>query len=124
MVERVREGSAGDIDLMDSVDRRTRGAAHGSDHLVLIGDFRLRRRRPAHGLGLRLRPPGRGRRTCWRPPTGGPPPTCCGRRSPPSSPDEPVTVAHVTAANEWAVDVGMAARLDLHQRGYLALRGT
>ncbi len=34
----------------------------------------------------------------------------------------PVTLAHVTAENEWAVDVGMAARLDLHQRGYLAIR--
>ena len=30
VVERVRDGSAGDFDLMDSVDRRTRGAAHGS----------------------------------------------------------------------------------------------
>ena len=29
---------------------------------------------------------------------------------------------HVTAANEWAIDVGLAARLDLHQDGYLALR--
>ncbi len=26
-------------------------------------------------------------------------------------------------ANAWAVDVGLAARLDLHQEGYLALRG-
>ena len=33
------------------------------------------------------------------------------------------TVSHVTAANEWAVDVGMAARLELHQDGYLGLRG-
>jgi hypothetical protein len=31
-------------------------------------------------------------------------------------------VPHVTAANEWAVDVGLAARLELHQEGYLALR--
>ena len=28
VVERVREGSAADVDLLDSVDRRTRGAAH------------------------------------------------------------------------------------------------
>jgi hypothetical protein len=26
-------------------------------------------------------------------------------------------------ANEWAVDVGLAARLDIGQEGYLALRG-
>ena len=38
--------------------------------------------------------------------------------------DEPVAVAHVTAANEWAVDVGLAARLRAaDQEGYLALRG-
>ena len=41
VVEHVREGSEGDIDLMDSIDRRTRGAAHGSDHLVLMEGFRL-----------------------------------------------------------------------------------
>ena len=28
----------------------------------------------------------------------------------------------MTAANEWAIDVGMAARLELHQEGYLGLR--
>ena len=41
VVEKVRDGSAGDIDLMDSVDRRTRGAAHGSDHEVMLGLWRL-----------------------------------------------------------------------------------
>ena len=40
-----------------------------------------------------------------------------------SSPTESTEVGHITAANEWAVDVGMAARLDLHTSGYLALRG-
>jgi hypothetical protein len=29
----------------------------------------------------------------------------------------------VTPVNEWAVDVAMAARMDLHTQGYLALRG-
>jgi hypothetical protein len=28
----------------------------------------------------------------------------------------------VTAANEWAIDVGLAARLELQQSGYLGLR--
>jgi hypothetical protein len=32
-------------------------------------------------------------------------------------------VPHVTAANQWALDVGFAARLTLHQEGYLGLRG-
>jgi hypothetical protein len=29
----------------------------------------------------------------------------------------------ITSANEWAVDVGLAARLDLATEGYLAVRG-
>ena len=33
------------------------------------------------------------------------------------------TIRHVTAANEWAVDVGLAARLELHRRATSALRG-
>ena len=41
VVERVREGSLGDIDLMNSVDRQTRGAAHGVDHEVLCRTHRL-----------------------------------------------------------------------------------
>ena len=32
-------------------------------------------------------------------------------------------MAHVTAANEWAVDVGLACRLQVWTSGYLALRG-
>ena len=40
-----------------------------------------------------------------------------------SSPRLPSPCAHVTAVNEWALDVGMACRLRLGTRGYLALRG-
>ena len=40
-----------------------------------------------------------------------------------SDPQVNVDIAHVTAANSWAVDVGMAARLELYTAGYLALRG-
>jgi hypothetical protein len=29
----------------------------------------------------------------------------------------------ITTANEWAVDVGLAARLDIGQEGYLGVRG-
>ena len=32
-------------------------------------------------------------------------------------------VPHVTGANQWVLDVGFAARLELHQEGYLGLRG-
>jgi hypothetical protein len=35
-----------------------------------------------------------------------------------------VAVAHISAANEWAIDVGMAARMELWTHNYLAVRGT
>src|SRR4051794_10886851 len=41
VVEKVREGSADDVDLMDSIDRQTRGAAHGVDHEILLEQYRL-----------------------------------------------------------------------------------
>ena len=121
VVEHVREGSAGDIDLLDSIDRRTRGAAHGSDHLVLTEGFRLLvTDRPAGSGYAYVRPDGSpvllaatDRRTAT---------TLAWEAFAASSPVHPVTLAQVTAENEWAVDVGMAARLDLHQRGYLAIR--
>jgi hypothetical protein len=41
-----------------------------------------------------------------------------------SAPDGKASVPPaVTAANQWALEVGFAARLDLGQDGYLALRG-
>ena len=33
-----------------------------------------------------------------------------------------VLIGHITPENDWAVDVGLAARLELDQGGYLALR--
>ncbi|MEP7092325.1 MAG: GNAT family N-acetyltransferase [Nocardioidaceae bacterium] len=122
VVERVREGSAGDTDLMDSVDRRVRDAAHGVDHAVLTGLYRLVVADRSTGSGYAyVRPEGgtyllaaTNRRTAtdllWESLAA-------------SHPDQTVTVPHVTAANEWAVDVGLAARLALLTSGYLALRG-
>ena len=34
-----------------------------------------------------------------------------------------VSIPHVTGANQWVLDVAMAAGLQLHQSGYLGLRG-
>ncbi len=76
VVEKVRDGSAADIELMDSLDRRTRGAAHGApDHLLMLSAMR--------GCSSPTAPPGRAtptsRRTGLRraarreqPPHGGP----------------------------------------------------
>jgi predicted N-acetyltransferase YhbS len=122
VVERVREGSAGDIELMNSVDRRVRDAAHGVDHEVLARLRRLLVVDRSTGSGYAYLAPGGGtyllaatnRRTAtdllWEALAA-------------SSPDTPVTVPHVTAANEWALDVGLAGRLEVWTRGYLALRG-
>lgn len=121
VVERVREGSAGDIDLMDSIDRRTRGAAHGPDHEPLLAQFRLAVTDRTTGSGYAyiadegtpVLLAATNRRTAsdlmWEAigssPVGG-----------------TIQVHHITAVNEWALDVGLAARLDVHQSGYLALR--
>ena len=122
VVERVREGSAGDIDLMDSVDRRVRDAAHGVDHRLLTGLYRL---------VVLDRPTGSGYAYVAR--GGGPYLLAATHRHTATEllweslaatdPGSPVTVAHVSAANEWAIDVGLACRLRLGTAGYLALRG-
>jgi GNAT superfamily N-acetyltransferase len=119
VVEKVREGSAGDFELMDSIDRRIRGAAHGPDHAWLASTFRLVVSDTSTGSGYAFHAhdgtpvllAATNRRTAtrllWE---------ClasCGERA---------FVPHVTAANEWAIDVGLAARLDLVQSGFLALR--
>jgi GNAT superfamily N-acetyltransferase len=122
VVERVREGSAGDVDLMNSVDRQVRDSAHGEDHALLTGRYRL---------VVADRPTGRG--YAYVAPTGGPYLLAATNRRTAaellwetlaaSSPGVPVTVQNISAVNEWAVDVGMAARLELWTHGYLALRG-
>jgi hypothetical protein len=122
VVERVREGSAGDVDLMNSVDRQVRLSAHGVDHELLCGMYRLVVVDRSTGSGYVYVEPAGGpyllaatnRRTAvdllWESLAAG-------------RPDEPLGIDHVTPANEWAIDVGMAARMALHTNGYLALRG-
>lgn len=122
VVERVRDGSAGDVDLMDSLDRRVRDSAHGVDHEILTSLYRL---------VVVDRPTGSG--YAYVLPDGGPYLLAATNRRTAtdllweclaaSSPDEACAISHMTAANEWAMDVGLAARMDLHTSGYLALRG-
>lgn len=121
VVERVREGTAGDIDLMNSVDRQVRDAAHGVDHELLTRMYRLAVVDRTTGSGyVYVSADGSphllaatNRRTAtdllWEALAS-------------SQPGTPCTVGHVTAANEWAVDVGLAARLPLRTSGYLGLR--
>jgi GNAT superfamily N-acetyltransferase len=119
VVEKVRDGTAADFELMDSIDRRIRGAAHGPDHALLLGMFRLVVSDTSTGSGYAYHAAdgmpallaATNRRTAtrllWE---------CL------AASGETALVPHVTAANEWAIDVGLAARLDLVQDGYLALQ--
>ena len=119
VIEKVREGTFADIDLMDSIDRRTRGAAHGRDHEVMQRLWRPVVSDTSTGSGYAyVEPDGSvallaasNRRTAarllWEAL---------------ASTTGQTGVRHVTAANEWAIDVGMSARLDLAQEGFLALR--
>ncbi len=121
VVERVRDGSAGDVDLMDSVDRRARGAAHGPDHLWLIREFRLVvADRPTDsgyvyvdrdGAPVLLAATSRRVATdlFWEALAG-------------SSPDTEVSIPHVSAANDWAITAAVEAHLDVASQGFLGLR--
>ncbi|MDQ4052531.1 MAG: GNAT family N-acetyltransferase [Actinomycetota bacterium] len=121
VIEKVREGTVADTDLMDSIDRQTRGAAHGPDHRLMQGMWRwiVSDTRSASGYAYF---DGQGRvallaatdrRTATRLLWAALADAGAGRQ----------VVPHITAVNEWAVDVGMAARLELHTEGYLGLRG-
>ncbi len=116
VVEKVRDGSANDIDLMDSVDRRTRGAAHGPDHEILLEQYRLVVSDTMTGQGYAYLDDGiallaaTDRRTAAR----------LMWEAIASSDD--LLIGHITPENDWAVEVGLAARLELDQGGYQALR--
>ncbi|MBF4160532.1 GNAT family N-acetyltransferase [Nocardioides acrostichi] len=117
----VREATGRDHDLMDSLDRRVRGAGRGGDHRLLA--------RMAPPLVLETRTSAgyvyadqgsvqalaaTDRRTAERllwaalllTPDG-----------------ETAKVAHVTGANQWALRVGTAAGLTVGTGGFLGVRG-
>lgn len=120
-IKHVREGGTADRDLCDSLDRRTRGAAHGPDHAFLAERFRL---------VVMDHPTGQG--YAYLSPTGGVQCLAADSRRAArallweslaaSDPETPVEVPRVTAANQWALDVATAARLEIHPRGFLATR--
>lgn len=121
VVEHVRDGGRGDLELMNSIDRQVRDAAHLVDHEFMAADNALRVVDDSTGSGYAYIPPSGGvyllaatnRRTASRllwdalaaVPEG-----------------ERVTVDHLTGEQDWAIDVAMRARLGVYQRGYLALR--
>jgi predicted N-acetyltransferase YhbS len=122
VVEHVREGTAADFDLMDSVDRQRRHAAHGVDHPLLASMYRVLVTDHTTGSGYvyldtEHRPcllAATNRRTAQR---------LLWEALAASPPGSTISVGNVTQPNEWAVDVGLAARLSVSLSGYLALRG-
>jgi GNAT superfamily N-acetyltransferase len=118
----VHEGTARHRDLMDSVDRRTRGGAHGPDHQELLRHCRLLVVDDLAGSGYcYVCSDGRiemlaatSRRLATRLLTA----------ALLSLPDgTEAQVSELTAEQEWAVDVGLAAGLDVSNAGYVCLRG-
>jgi ribosomal protein S18 acetylase RimI-like enzyme len=122
LVERVREGSAGDVDLMNSIDRQTRGAAHLSDHETLLGQFRLLVCETSSSQGYAY-VGGDGSPVLVAATTRRTASDLVWEAFASSAPGSTVSLHHITAANQWAVDVGLGARLSVHTSGYLCLRG-
>ncbi len=118
----VHEGSAKDRDMLDSVDRRTRGGAHGPDHDELLRHARLLVADDLAGSGyVYLDEDGKvellaatSRRLATRLLTAS-------LMLLPE--DREARVLNLTAEQEWAVDVGLAAGLEVSSRGYVCLRG-
>jgi hypothetical protein len=117
-VRGLREGTLADLDWMNAIDERIRGAGHGPDHefasarMDLVASSRRRgyvyideRGRPAL---LAATDKQTAQALLWEALAG-------------SSGETLVNC--ITTANHWAIDVGLAARLDLGQEGYLAVRG-
>lgn len=121
VVDGVRVGGASDRDLCESIDRRLRGASHGVTHDFLAVDHTLLVTDQLTGSGY-----------CYVDDTGSP--VLLGATSKrlaqkllwaalARSPEgRSVHLDYLTAEQEWAVDVALAAGLSLRTEGYLCLR--
>ncbi len=116
----LHEGDARDFDWMDRLDHDMRGAGHGPDHAYMLRSQRLVVAREPGRPGY-VYVDGQGR------------PTLLAAVHPETaqqllwealaSAGGDTLVNCITSANQWAVDVGLSARLDIGQEGYLAVRG-
>jgi GNAT superfamily N-acetyltransferase len=117
----VHPGTAHHRDLLDSVDRRLRGGAHGPDHEEMLHHYPLLVVDTLVGSGYCYVLDGKvellaatSRRIATRLLT---------EALLLSSPGTQVRISKLTAEQEWAVDVGLAAGLAVENSGYLCLRG-
>jgi GNAT superfamily N-acetyltransferase len=113
------EGTADDVEWMDALDREIRGAGHGPDHAYMLERLRLVVARGDRRGYAYIDEGGRS--------------ALLAAASQETAQDllwEALAASRgdtlvncITAANQWAVDVGLAARLDIGQEGYVAVRG-
>lgn len=120
-VAHVREGTPADRELCDSLDRRTRGAAHGPDHALLATQFRQLVMDHSTGQGYAYVTP-TGSVQCLAADSRRAARALLWEALAASDPDTPVEVPRISGANQWALDVATAARLEIHPRGFLATR--
>ncbi|MFI5860000.1 GNAT family N-acetyltransferase [Streptomyces sp. NPDC051546] len=119
-IDGLREGRPEDLEWMDRLDEEIRGAGHGPDHVYMLDRLRLvvseDLRRPGYAyiddeenraVLLAAADPRTAQDLLWE--------ALAASRG-------ETLVNCITTANHWAVDVGLAARLDIGQEGYLALR--
>lgn len=116
----LRDGTADDFGWMDRLDTELRGAGHGPDHAYLMKTMRLVVSKAETRRGyvyiddagraalLAAADTGTAGELLWEAL---------------ASATGETLVNCITTANHWAVDVGLAARLDIGQEGYLAVRG-
>lgn len=119
---RVRTGDVRDLDLLDSVDRRARGSAHGPDHRFLAG---------THRLLVLDRPSGQG--YAWVRPDGSPSVVAATHHNAArrvlwevlaSAPvGATLEISGVSSGNQWALEVATKAGLHIRHGDFLALRG-
>ncbi|MFF2900282.1 hypothetical protein [Streptomyces sp. NPDC057966] len=114
------EGVTDDFDWMDRLDTDLRGAGHGPDHAFMPATLRLIVSRSDAGRGyayvddrghvalLAAAHEETARALLWEAL---------------ASSQEEAFVPSITTVNEWAMDVGLAAGLDIVQEGYVAVRG-
>jgi len=113
------EGEAGDFGWMDRLDTDLRGAGHGPDHAFMLATLRLIVSRSddkpgyayiddrGHVALLAAARKETAQALLWE--------------ALASSPGE-AFVPSITTVNEWAMDVGLTAGLDIVQEGYVAVR--
>lgn len=121
-IDGLREGRPDDFEWMDALDVTLRGGPHGADHPHMLERRRLivsssPGERPGYvyldkdegnPILLAAAQVETAERLLWE--------ALAHTR-------QKAVISHITAGNLWAIDIGLAARLDLGRDGYLALRG-